>query len=165
MGPAWLSGEVPWLVIQGSWGSSRTISSGFFAGVSIGKTLQSPSLVLMKPRKDMNNESCRHWNTVESGVKQHLFNQSNFSEDIYFSPSQYFSSILERILLELWVRTQILGPAWLSDKVSVKCCTYDPEVLRSSLLDPRGLFVKVSLGKTVLRPTVGLVKSEKDMNM
>ena len=38
-------------------GSSRTGSSGFFVGVSMGKTLQSPSLVLVKPRKDMNNVS------------------------------------------------------------------------------------------------------------
>ena len=28
-------------------------------GVSLGKTLQSPSLVLVKSRKDMNNLSCR----------------------------------------------------------------------------------------------------------
>ena len=29
--------------------------SEFFVGVSLGKTLQSPSIVLVKPRKDMNN--------------------------------------------------------------------------------------------------------------
>ena len=40
-------------------GTSRTRSSGFFVGVSLGKTLQSPSLVLVKPRKDMNDVSCR----------------------------------------------------------------------------------------------------------
>ena len=39
--------------------SIRPGSSGFFVGVSLGKTLQSPSLVLVKPRKDMNNVSCR----------------------------------------------------------------------------------------------------------
>ena len=33
-------------------GSSRTGSSGFFVGVSLSNTLQSPSLVLMKPRKN-----------------------------------------------------------------------------------------------------------------
>ena len=38
--------------------SSHTGSSGFFVGVSLGKTLQSPSLVLGKPKKDMNNVSC-----------------------------------------------------------------------------------------------------------
>ena len=32
-------------------GLSHTGSSGFFVGVSLGKTLQSPSLVLVKPRK------------------------------------------------------------------------------------------------------------------
>ena len=37
-------------------GSSRT---GFFVGVFLGKTLQSPSFVLMKPRKGINNVSCR----------------------------------------------------------------------------------------------------------
>ena len=41
-------------------GWSRTGSSGFFVGVALGKTLQSPSLVLVKPRKDMNDVSCRH---------------------------------------------------------------------------------------------------------
>ena len=39
---------------------SRTGSCGFFVGVSLGKTLQSSSLVLGKPRKDMNNMSCHH---------------------------------------------------------------------------------------------------------
>ena len=40
--------------------SSRTGSSGFFfVGVSLGMTLQSPSLVLVQPRKDMNNLNCR----------------------------------------------------------------------------------------------------------
>ena len=38
--------------------SSRTGSCGFFVGVYLGKILQSPSLVLVKPRKDMNNVSC-----------------------------------------------------------------------------------------------------------
>ena len=37
-------------------GSNNTGSSGF--SVSLGKTLQSPSLVLEKPRKDMNNVNC-----------------------------------------------------------------------------------------------------------
>ena len=32
---------------------------GFYVGVSMGKTLQSPSLALVKPRKDMNRVSCR----------------------------------------------------------------------------------------------------------
>ena len=40
-------------------GPNRTRFSGCFVGVSLGKTLQSPSLVLVKPRKDMNNVSCR----------------------------------------------------------------------------------------------------------
>ena len=39
-------------------GLSRTRSSGFFVGVSLGKTLQSPSLVVAKPRKDLNNVNC-----------------------------------------------------------------------------------------------------------
>ena len=38
--------------------SNSTGSSVFFMGVSLGKTLQSPSLVLVKPKKDMNNVSC-----------------------------------------------------------------------------------------------------------
>ena len=40
-------------------GSSHTRSSGFFVGVSLGKALLSPSLVLAKSRKDMNNVNCR----------------------------------------------------------------------------------------------------------
>ena len=39
--------------------SSRTGFSQFFVGVSLGKTPQSPSLVLVKPRKAMNIVSCR----------------------------------------------------------------------------------------------------------
>ena len=39
-------------------GSSHTESSEFFVGVTLGKTLRSPSLVLVKPRKDMNNVNC-----------------------------------------------------------------------------------------------------------
>ena len=34
-------------------------SGSFFVGVSLGKTLQSSSPVLVKPRKDMNSVSCR----------------------------------------------------------------------------------------------------------
>ena len=37
-------------------GSSHTGSSGFF----LGQDTSDPSLVLVKPRKDMNNVSCRH---------------------------------------------------------------------------------------------------------
>ena len=33
-------------------------SSGLVMGVSLGKTLQSPSLVLVKPKKDINDVSC-----------------------------------------------------------------------------------------------------------
>ena len=46
-------------------GSSHTGSSVFFSkGVSLCKILQSPSLVLLKPCKDMNYVSCRHDMTV-----------------------------------------------------------------------------------------------------
>ena len=44
-------------------GSNRTGSFGFFVRVSLGKTLQSPSLVLVKPRKEMNNVCCRRDST------------------------------------------------------------------------------------------------------
>ena len=43
---------------SGVLGSSPTRSSEFFVGVSLGKTLQRPSLVVAKPRKEMNNMSC-----------------------------------------------------------------------------------------------------------
>ena len=39
-------------------GSSRTGSSGFFRGSVLGQDTSEPSLVLVKPRKDMNNVSC-----------------------------------------------------------------------------------------------------------
>ena len=40
-------------------GSSHTGSSGVFMGLSLDRTLQNLSLVLVKSRKDMNNVSCR----------------------------------------------------------------------------------------------------------
>ena len=55
--PAGLSGKLT--CNQGVLGSSRTGASGYFAEVSLGKTLQSPSLVLMKPGKDISTVSCR----------------------------------------------------------------------------------------------------------
>ena len=48
--------------------SSRSVSSGFFVGVPLGETTQSPSLVLGKPRRDMNNVSC-HRDTTEILLK------------------------------------------------------------------------------------------------
>ena len=41
-------------------GSSCTGSSGVFCGSVLGQDTSEPSLVLVKPRKDMNNVSCRH---------------------------------------------------------------------------------------------------------
>ena len=40
-------------------GSSHTGSSGFFHGSVLGQDTSEPSLVLVKPRKDMNNVNCR----------------------------------------------------------------------------------------------------------
>ena len=40
-------------------GSSRTGSSGFFRGSVLGQDTSEPSLVLVKPGKDMNNVNCR----------------------------------------------------------------------------------------------------------
>ena len=71
------------MVNPGALGSSHTESSGFFVGVSLGKTLQSPVLVLVKPRKDMNNVCCRRdmteIYTLESDVKHHSINQSTYT--------------------------------------------------------------------------------------
>ena len=56
-------------------GSSRTGSSGAFMRVTLGKTLQSPSLLLVKPRKEMNNVSCRRdmteilWKAVKNNAQ------------------------------------------------------------------------------------------------
>ena len=44
-------------------GSSRTGSSGFFRWSVVGQDTSEPSLVLVKPRKDMNNVSCRRYMT------------------------------------------------------------------------------------------------------
>ena len=41
-------------------GSSHTGFSGFFCGSLLGQDTSEPSLVLVKPRKDMNNVSCHH---------------------------------------------------------------------------------------------------------
>ena len=41
-------------------GSSRTGSSWLFGGSVLGQDTPEPSLVLVKPRKDMNNVSCHH---------------------------------------------------------------------------------------------------------
>ena len=62
MGSGVLRGSVvKWLTrIQGSWVQASMDPLGFFVGVSLRKTLKSPSLVLVKPREDMNNVSCRH---------------------------------------------------------------------------------------------------------
>ena len=63
---------------HGVLGSSCTGSSGFFVGVSLGKTLHNPSLALVKLRKDMNNVSCGRdidLNAVESVVKHLSINQ------------------------------------------------------------------------------------------
>ena len=62
-------------------GSSRTGSSAFFRGIVLGQDTSEPSLVLVTPRKDMNNVSCRRdmteiGPTVKSGVKNHSLNQS-----------------------------------------------------------------------------------------
>ena len=56
---------------------THTGSSRLFVGVSLGKTLQTPSLVLVKPRKDMNNISCCH-DMIEILLKwcRTTFNQS-----------------------------------------------------------------------------------------
>ena len=40
-------------------GLSHTGSSGFFCGSVLGQETSKPSLVLVKPRKDVNNVSCR----------------------------------------------------------------------------------------------------------
>ena len=43
---------------QGVLSSSHTGSSGFFHGNVLGQDTSEPSLVLVKPRKNMNNVSC-----------------------------------------------------------------------------------------------------------
>ena len=58
MGPAWLSGKV-FDLLSRVLGSSCTVSSGFFRGSVFGQDNSEPSLVLVKPRKDMNNVSRR----------------------------------------------------------------------------------------------------------
>ena len=59
--PGFLRGSVVKYLTRnpGVLGSSRTGSSRFLVGVSSGKTLQGPDLVLVKLGKDLNNVSCR----------------------------------------------------------------------------------------------------------
>ena len=57
-GPAWLSGKVSDTYSRGPGFEPHWIL-GFFVGVSLGKTLQNPSLIMVKPRKEINNVSCR----------------------------------------------------------------------------------------------------------
>ena len=73
-----------WTGNPGVLGSSRTGSTESFLGVPFGKTLQSPSIELVKPRKDMNILSCWHDTcTVESGVNPiQSMNQSNCRSSI-----------------------------------------------------------------------------------
>ena len=44
---------------SGVLGSGRTGSSGLFRGSVLGQDTSEPSIVLVKPRKDMNDVSCR----------------------------------------------------------------------------------------------------------
>ena len=46
--------RIPWVL-----GSSRTGSSGFLRGSVLGQDTSEPSLVPVKPRKNMNNVNCR----------------------------------------------------------------------------------------------------------
>ena len=72
-------------------GSSRTGSSGFFRGSVLGQDASEPSLVLVKPRKDMNIVSCRSdkteillkaaLNTVQSNHMILTFN--DFEKKVY----------------------------------------------------------------------------------
>ena len=55
-----LPGSVVNCLTHGSWVQAALDPLGFLVGVSLDKTLQSPSLVLVKPRKDMNNVNCNH---------------------------------------------------------------------------------------------------------
>ena len=76
--------------------SSHTGSS-FFVGVSSVKTLQRPSLVLVKPRKDMNNVSCRRDITFSQPWTPRKFSKSeNFgpcqpARNAQADMSRYFS--------------------------------------------------------------------------
>ena len=66
---------------------------GFFMGVSLGKTLQIPSTVLVKPRKDVNNMSFCHDMTEillkALWHKHHSINQYSFSQ--YFFNTMWIS--------------------------------------------------------------------------
>ena len=83
----WFSIHLPFWVLHGSvvkcltrnqgvMGSSCIGSFGFFVGESLGKTLQSSSLVLMKPKEHINNVSCRRDMTeiMLNGVKPQSVN-------------------------------------------------------------------------------------------
>ena len=74
--------------------SSHTGSSGFFMGISSGKTLRSPSLLQIKSRKDKNDVSYSRDMTeitVESGVKHHSILTCTI-------PRRYFTTPLNFVL-------------------------------------------------------------------
>ena len=77
--------------------SSCTGSSEFFVRVSLGKTLQGPSLVLVKPRKDMNNANC-HLDMTEILLKaaqntiQPICEKKKMLFTMFFFSSQSFSA-------------------------------------------------------------------------
>ena len=54
----WLFGIPHCSVVKCSTRNPGVLLLSFFVDVSLGKKLQSPSLVLVKPRKDSNNVSC-----------------------------------------------------------------------------------------------------------
>ena len=57
--------------------ATSTGSSGFFLGMSLGKALRSPSLVMVKPGKDMNNLSWRRDMTEILLKQRKSINQSS----------------------------------------------------------------------------------------
>ena len=67
-----------WPVIQGYWVGAALDPQVFFVVVFLGKTLPSPSLVLVKPRKGINNTSClRDMTEILLKRGKTLFNQYN----------------------------------------------------------------------------------------
>ena len=105
---------------------------GFYKGVSLGKTLQSLNLVLVKPRKDINSVSCCHNMTeimlIVAFSTIHLINQS---KHMYLG--KHFGLVLNPILL-----SPISSVGSIAD-LRTGGCWFDPRLGQYSF---RGLMIE-----------------------
>ena len=106
-----------WPVIHRSLVRAALDSLGYFVGVSFDKTLQIPSLVLVKPRKDTNKVSCRR-DMTEILLKA----AENTIQSINLSRLQIQVSLLMDSTASLLDNTTVSSTK--SGKIKLFCITY-----------------------------------------